>query len=110
MKKTMWNKKGQLGSLAPAALALLVLAVVVSVVYIVLNNFLEATTTQLTGGDNTSGCLGNGSFTTDVTTANAICNMTSALNDNLTGNLGIIVIVVVFSVILGLIAFFRTQS
>ncbi len=86
------QKKGQLGlgSLAPAVLTLMTLGIIVAITFIILANFRTSTT--------------------DTSAQNAIDNMTSALNDNLVSNLGIIVIVVVFAVILGLIAFFRTGT
>jgi len=84
------QKKGQLGSLAPAALALMTLAIIVAITFIILQNFADSTT--------------------DLDADNAINNMTTALNDNLVSNFSIIVIVVVFAVILGLIAFFRTRT
>lgn len=84
------RKVAQVGSLAPAVLTLMVLAIIVSITYIILANF--------------------NSSTTDTDATNAINNMTSALNTNLVSNFGIIVIVIVFSVILGLIAFFRVAG
>ena len=102
LKSYITNKKGQLGSLTPAVLTLLSLAVVIAVTFIILNNFRDTQLNAL----NTAGCGGNESDAA----FRSVCNMTSALNDNLVANLSIIVIVVVFAVVLGLIAFFRTAG
>ncbi len=90
LKNFVQNKKGQLGSLAPATLTLMTLGIIVAITFIILANFSASTT--------------------DTDAINAIGNLTTALNDNLVANFSIIVIVVVFAVILGLIAFFRTTT
>ena len=90
LKSFLATKKGQLGSLTPAVLTLMTLAIIVAITFIILANF--------------------NSSTTDVDATAAINNMTTALNDNLVANFSIIVIVVVFAVVLGLIAFFRTGA
>ncbi len=104
--KKLFNRKGQLGALAPSAIALMTLGIIVSIAFIILGNFRDTQESAIAG--NTLGCAGNTTNNTDA--FNSICNLTSALSDNLVGNFGIIVIVVVFAVILGLIAFFRTVS
>ncbi len=95
-------RKGILG-LDVAAIGLLVFTFIVALVYIVLANFGSSQETAIAG--NSLGCFGNTSVRSNA--FNAICNMTGALNSNLTGNMSIIVIAIVFGALLVLFKRFR---